>query len=68
MDFLNHILKTAPEIVLFVSLFLGHLLGRDQRSHGQHDARPRFHRNLCDLQCAARRLGTSDCRIDPLKT
>jgi putative transport protein len=28
MDGLSHILKTAPEIALFVSLFLGHLLGR----------------------------------------
>lgn len=28
MDFVQHILKTAPEIALFVALFLGYLLGR----------------------------------------
>ena len=28
MDLLNHILKSAPEIALFVALALGHALGR----------------------------------------
>src|SRR6476646_128868 len=28
MEWLNHILKSAPETALFVSLFLGHVLGR----------------------------------------
>jgi aspartate-alanine antiporter len=28
MDWLHHILKSAPEIALFAALFLGHLLGR----------------------------------------
>lgn len=28
MDFVQHILKTAPEIALFVALFFGYLLGR----------------------------------------
>ena len=28
MELLNHILKAAPETALFVSLFVGHLLGR----------------------------------------
>ncbi len=28
MDLVNHILKLDPEIALFISLFLGYLLGR----------------------------------------